>query len=490
MKITTKTYKLILLLTTILIIFRSATTSLLFENRPKTLIQEEFKNEINQIQEAKSMSLVDLGSYPYENPELGSVIISDFKQEIQYFDISRLSLSLEDNGNQVMTGEKGTLKLQYSYKYKTSDEKQDVGTFVFESTKYTVTKSFSLSDDKFLLQNGNVDELDFVPSEIKFQGDDSLKNLIEAAIKEFPKWSTPSLIEAYRKDFSDYYKKSDFGKRKIKTFTTSMPEIECTLDETSDKIPKKLSDNNMAYYHSGKLNKHEEMDKEPLFDKDESYQYFIHIELFNNLFTDLTAHGLFDFSLTNANRPPRTPFYLDIQSLGKIIPELYDTYSTEEELKVYNKISSYEIYSSTANNLAGFFTITSDIQLLKDMSTLFSFETRYSFSYKISLNESKLNFLIDDTGVNFVSLKIINSSFKRVNKDTLRSWFNVTLKSVLSKKIFLFKQPLDVSSNFSQITEAKFNESGCLLKGIGKVENNSIYQNDEAKKFDNIKFLN
>jgi hypothetical protein len=488
MEITTKTYKTLFFFISVLILLKFANTSLLFESRPFTIIQEEFKKEINKIQEAKSMSKIDLGTYPYEDPVLGSVIISDLKQEIQYFDVNRLTLSLEDTGNQVMTGENGTLKLQYSFKYKVSEDVEDIGTFTFDSTKYTVTKYFSLSDDKILQQNGKVDELDFISADINYQGDQSLQKLIESAIKELPKWSTPSLFEAYKKDFSDYYK-SESGKRKVKTFTTYMPEIECTIDETRDKIPKKLTGNNLLFYLSGKLNKREEMQKEPLFDQDSSYQYFVHKELFNNLFTDMTKDGLFDFSVTKANRPSKAPFYLDIQSLGKIIPELYDIYSSDEDLKVYNKISSYEISPST-NNLAGFFTITTEIQLLKDLSTVFSFETKYSFSFKYSLSDMKLNFYIDDTNVNFVSLKLIKSNYKRVYKDTLRSWFDVTLKSVLSQKFFLFKTPSDLGNNFSQVSEVKFNQSGLLLKGVGKVPNYSTFEKRENSKFEESKFLN
>lgn len=479
------TSKFIFLFISLFLLIKFSNSSLIFENIPKSLIQEGFKNELKKIQEHKSMSKLDLGSFTFTDEVLGTVVISQLKQEIQYLELNKMTLTLEDNLNQILTGKDGTLKLQYSFVYNISPDIQDKGSFNLESTTFTVTKSFTMTSDKILKHNGILSTLEFIPNNILYEGDTNLKNLIDAAIGSLPTWVTPKLIVAYQQDFSDYYSNNTGGNHTFISFQTKSPQLDCTVDLTRDKLPHKLNDNSILYYLSGRLNDHQDVNKEPLFDQDLVYQVFLDKELFNNLLTDLTKEGLLDFTLNKSSRPDASPFYLDIQSLGQIIPELYDLYPREKEIYVYSKITNFEIFQNKM--LGGYLNMRTSIYIMDDVSEIFEYETKFSFEINHSLSVDKINLFVDQTGFGIVDLKLIKSNYKEVDKNTLTVWTEETLKTALSEKFFLFKAPLDLGNYFKEISEVKCNQNGCLLKGVGRVTN---YVNIEKLQQSGLKFLN
>jgi len=473
-----------------ILLISNINSSLIYELIPSSLVQEEFKSQVLDIQSYKSISKVDFGTFHFQDEILGIVDLLQIKQQLNYLDVSRLSLSIDPNSNFVLDGKNGTMTMDYTFSYRLTDGLQDVGSFSIQSTNYQLIKKYYIINNTYLQPYANITALSFSISGVKFNGENRLKALIEASVNKLILDKTINITQAYDRDISTYYSPSTINQtHPYVTFQSKDPKLDFKLDIIDDKIPIKINDNNVIYYKSGNLNGRDSKDLQPIFDKVDKYQILVHRQIFSDFISDITKDGLLDFTLTQTNRPSNTQFNLDIKSLGQIIPDIYDEYSPHDAVKAWSKISGFVLDEKVGNSIAGNFTLYTEVYHTKEMKKIFIFESNFSFSLKITINERKLNVYLDNKSLDLNKVLIISpTNFSTAYISILTRWVESTLKNyLLTNKYYFLNLPLDLSPYIENISTYYCDNYGLRIFGtpINNYESNKL-----NKVYPNLKFLN
>jgi hypothetical protein len=462
------------------LVFQVIMSSLIYENKPKYLVYDEFKIEIQAVQQLSSISKYDFGNFTFNN----SIEISNVTQMLNYIDVNRMNLSFDQDNNFVMNGLNGTIKLVYSFVYKIVGPSgvSSVGTFAIESVDYSIFKNYSVNNTK-LTTNAGILKLTFELGDVvsKSNVESYLLELIKLALKSMLDTNVYNIVTAYNNDLQNYYSNKEQNKTYL-NFNTVNPNLNYTIDFTQDRVPLIYDSENIIYYHSGKVNELNMTHAEPSNITKDKYQIIINEKVINLFINDFVSSGLLDYTITNKNLPPNNPYNLLIQSFGQIIPDLYNLYPRNDEIILWNKITD-------ANYLNGKFTIYSEIYHHKTMRKLCMFKTNYIFKLNSSLNDMKLNFYIDNKSVDIQSIEVSKASpsYSKVNLSTLKKWMESSLKSYLYQSNYVFIQnSINLSNIFDNVTEVIKEENQLKIFGAPRsfrLEKTKVIKN-------NLKFLN
>jgi hypothetical protein len=213
------------------------------------------------------------------------------------------------------------------------------------------------------------------------------------------------------------------------------------------------------------------------------YKVFVHYKLFNDIFQNLIKNELFNFALTNDNKPQNLPYNLNIQSLGDIFSDLYDNYSRTFSLKVKNKISFLNISNEDSNNFAnGKFTLNSSIVIDNEaMDEVVKFSADINFKIKAETLGSKLNFCV--SSLNLMSLQFLTESRTSLI-GTFKYWVSTTLdKYIASNRYCISRDEINLNEYFKYISSVIQGKRGFYI--VGK----SLYLINNAENRENLKFL-
>lgn len=467
---------ILLLIAKIIILISLTSCSLIYENKPKSLIFEEMKNELSIIQRMQSFSKIDFGAFEYTDTETQQVItIKNVTQQLNYLDVNRLNFNFEGD-NYVVSGLNGTLSMKYNFEYKTNLTEGNItlpGNFSFDSVDFSIYKNFSMIEGN-LTNNGYLNKLSFTVNDVIIQGDLSLTKVITSALNSFYDSNLSNIKQVYSSDISKYYQ-SLFRHKHYIHFDSKIPKMDFTLDFTIDRLPLKVNEgNNVIYYHSGNINKHLNPHRELQFLKKDEYSVLISKQVFVDFLADMIKDGMLDFTLTQKNKPLNLEYNLNVQSLGEIMPEIYyDEFSRDDEIQVWSKLVSADL-NSDIKLMSGKMVIYSEIYLNNLMRKLLTFTSTLMYSIKPVINENNINFIVD-YNIDILSVKYdYPEQHSTVYVAKLKRWIEQTLKAFLyENKFTLLESDIFLSGLFSNVKEVSIDVNGVIITGSPAAEPHS-----------------
>jgi hypothetical protein len=491
--------KIVLMIAKIILLIGLTTSSLIYENKPKSLLLEEMKNELLNIQKMKSISKIDFGNFEYTDTETKQLItIQNVTQQLNYLDVNRLILNFEEY-NYVVNGLNGTLSMKYNFEYKSNLTEGNTtlpGNFSFDSVDFSMYKNFSIKEGN-LTNNGDLLKLSFKINDVIIQGDLSLTKIISSALNSFYESNLSTIKKVYSADISKYYQSLLHYKQYIH-FDSKIPKKDFTLDFTLDRLPFQVEgEDNVIYYRSGNINKHTNPHKELQVLSKDQYSLFISKQVFVDFLSDMIDDGMLDFTLTQKNKPLNLDYNLNIQSLGEIMPEVYNDFSREDQIQVWSKLVSADL-NSDKKPLSGQIVIYSEIYLNNLMRKLLTFNSTLMYSIKPEIKDNKINFFID-YNVDIISVNYdYPEQHSTVFVAKLKRWIEQTLKVYLyENKFTLLENDLDLSYLFTNVKQITMDVDRVSIYGSPAAEPEDPSDSVENKMnsineiyFDELKFLN
>ncbi len=481
------------------VLLLTVNASLIYETRPSSILLEEFKQEIFNVQKLMSISKIDLGNYFYNDTTgVSNITLSSLEQQLQYLDVNRLSVEFDED-SLVFQGKNGTMTLKYSFVYNNSQGAQNTGNFSLDSVDFLITKNYELVNGTSLKSNADLLNLTFEISDLLYEGDQGISEIVLAALKSMVESNIQKFKDAYESDISSFYS-TMFTNKTIVDFKSKDPKLDFTIDMTYDRKPRQFG-TYMIFYRMGNINGHDSPHKEPTGFKKDSYQLIISKQVFIDFLNDLSNDGLLDYTVNTKNRPSDLPFHMDIQSLGQVIPSLYDEYSRNDLCEVWSKLTSFKFNEDESSN-KGTFTLLSEVYHKATMRKLLTFQSNFLFTLKTAVNTDDLmmNFYIDNS-VDIVSVKVLSPVGPTVYVPTLKNWVETTIRSYfIISPYYLLETPLDFSDYFKTISKVSNDQNGLLIFGTPrgmktirdeakKEETPTIVEKYEEKVFNSLEFL-
>lgn len=444
-----------LTISTLLLAFTICRSSLIWEFKPQSHLQQNFKDELIAAHNPKTVDKIDYGTYSY-----GMTTISNIKQILYYIEVNTLAFTLNEDNSQVMSSKNSTLSLAFNFTYDNDLVKNSSGTFYLSTSEFNVTKKYTDvnvfgASASFLLKL----------SKLTYEGYSSSRPQIEETItRMFNEKGNKLILDVFNSDLSTYYT-SISNKTSTLHLTSYMPELEFTLDLTPDALPVSLN-TSLVFSRLGYLNDHKnDSDVQPQFNNGTSYQFALSRKVLQNFLGDLIANGTFDFSLTQDNRPAKI-FNMDIQSLGQIIPEVYYKYTRSERIKAYNTFVTLN-YDNDKEKFSGVVVMNTVIYCLSDMSKVFEFKTEFKFNFLLHVNElMQMNLFVDKDNFNLNKLYIVSSDYQIVYRSTLISWVKATFSEYLKENVYvLLKSNFNLKDILIRYDDAQYDEFGIRIYG-------------------------
>jgi hypothetical protein len=446
------------------ILMWSTNSSLVYETRPSFILLEEFKQEIFNVQKSKSISKIDLGSYLiFDTTGLGNITLYQIEQQLNYLDVNRLSVEFE-NDDLVFQGKNGTMSMKYNFNYNTSDGQIFSGNFSLDSLDYTVRKNYELVNGSSLKSYAYLGNFSLTVNDLLFEGEQSLSSVLASALLQLVGDNLEKFRTAYESDINSYYSNMYTNKTVI-NFKSKSPQLDFTFDLTYDRKPRQFG-TYMIFYRMGNINGHDSPHREPAGFKKDSYQMIISKQVFIDFLTDLSFEGLMDYTVTSKNRPNDLPFYIDIQSLGLVLPSLYDSYSRNDECEVWSKLTGFKFNEDKESN-KGTFALYTEIYHKRTMRKILTFESNFLVNLKTAINtdDRLINFYVDNS-IDITSVKVLSPLSSTVYTSSLLNWVETTFRSYLiNNPYYLLERPLDLSSAFKTITSVDNDQNGLVIYG-------------------------
>ena len=194
--------------------------------------------------------------------------------------------------------------------------------------------------------------------------------------------------------------------------------------------------------------------------KDGDTQFFLPNTLFKKIFIDFSTTQKISFSLNESNWTPELNFLLNIDYLGKVVPEIYKYKVRDEKIQVKGIFDELEFNTETRNlNCKILFKINDSKE-----KTILSWKTDIQFRFNVIINfeESSINYIIGE--INVSDITFTQNDFGEADIQTLIGWIEDSFSLMIIKNKFsLFKKNINLKK-YIQINETKdITNKGILL---------------------------
>lgn len=412
-----------------------ANSFLIYEKVPSQVYENKVRIELKEIANLQSLEELEYQDYEYKN-ESTTYSLSSVKAKAAFLNPYMPTMSISGENPLKITftwvAEDGKInyispyRIVYRGKISTSPSSQYEIEFAIEASKFEFTKTWEkYVQDNFYYPVGNADNI-FVSFEAKCldtkcpYSSEILLEIINAFLKE-----NQSLMNKIFTDngVNGYYRSLPFDKliQKLYTQTSSSIINENNIDLCLEEAPIKDGDS-FIFKRKGKLNDLEIEGDETLSDGSNNQKFYINQRVIQNLI----QNNLFSIVYEQENNP--SPEYeLNVGYLKKIIT-VSENYQDSDKLRINAEMRqiSFNEEESISDNLL----LVVNIESIKDMENLLSFNCYFSFKFEPTLFHSGLNFVLLSKNI---VLNKIESTSKLLDEELLKSWIQNTYMAALGK---------------------------------------------------------
>lgn len=425
--------------------------SLIQVHKPKFLLQQEFKDQFDDILETLTLKDMKIENYSYKNKDNLEVVLGDFKLNSNIVTKEQLdviindSIILEDISKDVM-------RLSYAFSFKIG-EKISTGEFGLNTQIFNLIKTYK--EENGLIKQNTEFKAEFYIS--KFNSEETPAVVLEALQEFNVNKLNKIIVDKLNEDIKKYY--DGFNKQDIRVIEGSDPKRNYKLNLSMDKLPSlKPQSKFVDFFLSGKLDDMTIQANTYSFNDENVYQILIKKELIQAFFKKMT-NG-YDKTITKDNLPAESSYSLTVQFLGLVYPKIYNYLPRSSQIKIWNDVK--EVTFTDFNS--GTIKIVTEVYLIKDESKIFGLTSIFRFAIKGSLFDNQLNFYVDQFNLDRA---YADSMYDSVYPYLLKKWVEETIKVYYGQnRNYFFKDALNLSAEFKNFerVEGIFVESGFLIK--------------------------
>ncbi len=294
-------------------------------------------------------------------------------------------------------------------------------------------------DNKFAFNKLGELKLTGVYQDIK-----EVQNLALKALGKFNQFNKVNKV--FSKEYTIGYTK--FVMNTTIPITTNFPVKELKINAALTRPPKPLGEG-IVYYMQGHVANSTSNGSAPInWDKfnitDGGYQYFVHQEVLNEVFSKMTENNSFSLQVTKANLPKDVPFDLTVESLSKIIPDISKKRPLDEPIKLGISLHGFD-FSPDSKRINSRFNVNIHYFSAKDNSLLLVSDSFIRVQVKKNFVNNKLNFNFDKNSL-YVKYSTAHSKWGPFRENPLNKFLKVGLKIYLKgHAYFIFNHPIQIN---------------------------------------------